>query len=229
MRVPESRGGGAVAVCFVRAIRMQFRGAKRVPAASTESPPRILRSMSTPLTHAELSHALADLGYRDVPAAFHGALSGVLCRQKPEEVDLVALLEEEGLQVDDDGLASLQRLRDGVLAALTDLQVGFTPLLPDDDAPLETRAHALGAWCEGFLFGLAGRNKLEIRDCSEEVREILKDLTQFTRASLDSSGDLEVEEGAYAELVEYIRVGAQLVYMELHPRPDAPGASPTLH
>jgi uncharacterized protein YgfB (UPF0149 family) len=153
----------------------------------------------------------------------------VLCRQKPEDIDLMALLEEEDVVVDEPGRAMLAKLRDAALAALTDLQIGFMPLLPDDDAPLETRAHALGAWCEGFLFGLAGRNKLEIRDCSEEVREILKDLTQFTRASLDSTGDIEVEEGAYAELVEYIRVGAQLVYMELHPRPDAPGASPTLH
>ncbi len=194
-----------------------------------QKPPRILCAMSSPLTYTALSVDLADLGYRDVPAAFHGSLCGVLCRQKPEEIDLVALLEEEGLVIDEPGRAVLARLRDDALSALTDLQVGFTPLLPDDESPLETRAHALGAWCEGFLFGLAGRNKLEIRDCSEEVREILKDLTQFTRASLDSSGDDEVEEGAYAELVEYIRVGAQLVYMELHPRPDAPGASPTLH
>lgn len=185
--------------------------------------------MSEHLSYFDLGQALTDLGYRDVPSAFHGSLCGVLCRQKPEEVDLPALLEEDDLTVDDHGMASLQRLRDGALAALTDLQVGFTPLLPDDEAPLEARAHALGAWCEGFLFGLAGRHKLEIRDCSEEVREILKDLTQFTRASLDASGDVEVEEGAYAELVEYIRVGAQLVYMELHPRPDAPGASPTVH
>lgn len=185
--------------------------------------------MSLPLDHAEWSQALHQLGYRDVASAFHGSLCGVLCRQKPEEIDLPALLEEDEIEIDEAGRDTLAGLRDAALAALTDLQLGFTPLLPDDELPLETRAHALGAWCEGFLFGLAGRNKLDIRDCSEEVREILKDLTQFTRASLDASGDVEVEEGAYAELVEYIRVGAQLVYMELHPRPDAPGASPTLH
>ena len=44
-----------------------------------------------------------------------------------------------------------------------------------------------------------------------------------------SSEDLEVEEDAYAELVEYIRVGAQLIYMELHPRMNAVASSKTMH
>ena len=61
------------------------------------------------------------------------------------------------------------------------------------------------------------------------LREIVKDFTEFTRSSLDSGDDDEGEENAYAELIEYIRVGAQLVFMELHPRHGAPGASPTIH
>jgi len=152
--------------------------------------------------YSDLATVLSSLGYRDDAAAFHGALCGALCRQKPEEI----------------------------VSALADMQTGFMPLLPEDAVGLGERARSLGAWCEGFLYGLAGRIKLDLRQCTDEVREIVKDFTQFTRASLDAGDDLEVEEGAYGELVEYIRVGAQLVYMELHPRPPAAAAqSKTLH
>ena len=185
--------------------------------------------MSTALAYADLAAALQRIGYGDDAAAYHGALCGALCRQEPEELDPAALLDETS-EADAAAREELCALRDRVVGALGDMHAGFELLLPDDEAALAERARALGAWCEGFLYGLAGRIKLDLHSCTEEVREIVKDFTEFTRASLDSGGDPEVEEGAYTELVEYIRVGAQLVYMELHPRPDVDGEpSPTLH
>ncbi len=186
--------------------------------------------MSSMQHYSELATLLSSLGYRDDAAAFHGALCGALCRQKPDEIDPVALLDDEDIQPDQQTRAELWRLCEQTVLALADMQTGFMPLLPEDEVGLGDRARSLGAWCEGFLYGLAGRIKLDLRQCTDEVREIVKDFTQFTRASLDAGDDLEVEEGAYAELVEYIRVGAQLVYMELHPRPPAAAAqSKTLH
>jgi uncharacterized protein YgfB (UPF0149 family) len=187
--------------------------------------------MSSKLHYTDLSSLLSAIGYQDDAAAYHGALCGALARQKPAEVDPVALLGDEEIQPDAESVATLRRACEEASEALSDMLTSFTPMLPgDDEATLGERAGALGAWCEGFLYGLAGRIKLELRECSDEVREIVKDFTQFTRASLDAGDDLEVEEGAYAELVEYIRVGAQLVYMELHPRPLAAVAqSKTLH
>lgn len=172
---------------------------------------------------------MARVGYGDEPSAFHGSLVGVLCRQKPQDVDPVKLLDEDDAAPDAQGIADLKALREQTLSALTDLEAIFSPILPGDDAPLGVRARALGAWCEGFLYGLAGLVKLNLRECSEEVRDVVKDFTEFTRAALDPEDDPEVEEGAYAELVEYVRVGAQLVYMELHPRPDAVMSSNTIH
>lgn len=185
--------------------------------------------MTTLLDYPALNDILQRLGYGDDAAAFHGSLCGALCRQKPEEVDPLALFDDEDLRPDVATRKDLERLRDETLATLTDLQSAFMPVLPDDEAPLSQRARALGGWCEGFLYGLAGRIKLNLRECSEEVREIVKDFTQFTRNALDTGGEDEVEEEAYAELVEYIRVGAQLVYMELHPRSGATSDSPTIH
>jgi len=186
--------------------------------------------MSSTLQYDQLAALLGQLGYPDEPSGYHGAICGTLCRLKPEEVDPVGLLDDEELQPDADSREGLRRVCEQSALDLADMQAGFMPLLPNEAVALGERARALGAWCEGFLYGLAGRIKLDLRQCSDEVREIVKDFTQFTRASLDAGDDLEVEEGAYAELVEYIRVGAQLVYMELHPRPLAAAAqSKTLH
>lgn len=189
--------------------------------------------MSAALQYTDLLSVLARAGDREEAAGFHGLVCGALCRQPPEAVDPQRLLTERELTVDDETAAQLRRLRDETLESLGDAQTGFVPLLPDDAVALEERAQALGAWCEGFLHGLSAYVPLELKDCSEEVREIVSDFTQFTRAAIGSGDDLEVEEGAYAELVEYVRVGAQLAYMELHPRPaaaaDAESYSKTLH
>ena len=169
--------------------------------------------MTHPIDHAALTALLARVGYDDDASSYHGSLCGALCRQKPDEVDPVALLDEVESAPSGADRHQLLQFRDETIAALTDLQSVFTPMLPDDAVSLADRAAALGAWCEGFLYGLAGRIKLNLRECSEEVREIVKDFTEFTRSSLDSGSDDEGEENAYAELVEYVRVGAQLVFM----------------
>src|SRR3546814_8517783 len=95
----------------------------------------------------------------------------------------------------------------------------FDLLLPDDDVALVPRVRALGAWCDGFLFGLASRPGLDLKKLTEEAQEIIRDFTEFTQAAVGDDDDQNVEETAYTELVEYVRVGAQLLYMELHPRP----------
>ncbi|MCK9193121.1 MAG: UPF0149 family protein [Nevskia sp.] len=185
--------------------------------------------MTKTFDYPTLTALLLRIGYDDDAASYHGSLCGALCRQKPEDVDPVQLLDEELETPDALSIRELQAFRDETIASLTDLQSAFMPLLPDDEILLADRARALGAWCEGFLYGLAGQIKLNLRDCSEEVREIVKDFTQFTRASLDTGDNDDVEEDAYIELVEYIRVGAQLIYMELHPRTGATNNSKTMH
>jgi uncharacterized protein YgfB (UPF0149 family) len=176
---------------------------------------------------------LAQAGWRDEPAQFHGVLCGALCRARATDIDPASLIEDADTAPAAEVQGRLLRMRDDAIDALGDVEFGFTLLLPDDDAALAQRVKALAAWCDGFLYGLAGREKFDLRACSEEVREVVKDLTQFTQAAFDEGDDADVEENAYAELVEYIRVGAQLVYLELHPRPanseeDAP-YSKTIH
>ena len=183
--------------------------------------------MESPIDYPQLSDALSRIGCEESAAQYHGALCGALCVLSAEKIDLLALLGGES--GDARAQATLARLRDHAMHNLTDSDMAFTLLLPDDDSPLPQRALALAQWCEGFLYGLASHRKLDLKSFTEDAREVMRDLAQFTKAST-GDGDAEVEENAYAELVEYVRVGAQLIFMELRrpPMPD-PQRSKTVH
>lgn len=108
----------------------------------------------------------------------------------------------------------------------------FEPLLPDESDSTIIRADAIARWCEGFLHGLvsgAVDDKLKERLASEPLRDIIKDMLQITRATVDEDTDDETNESAYAELVEYLRVAVQLTYEELAEFRSPTRASEALH
>jgi hypothetical protein len=189
--------------------------------------------MQQDVQYNELVDALVRLGYPQEAAEYHGALCGALCVLPAAQIDLGHLVEAgAGLSLSHDAQAeaALHRLRDQAQMMLENMESGFALLLPDDDNDLGYRTHALAMWCAGFLYGVASRPGLDLNQASEEVREIIADFTQFTRATSEVEDDAETEENAYTELVEYVRVGAQLVFLELRPRdPDAGEDAETLH
>ncbi len=94
----------------------------------------------------------------------------------------------------------------------------FEPLLPDDDDDVGLRTAALAHWCEGFLHGLFSATHgaaLKERLSAEPLADVIKDMLHLTRAGLDQESDAESNDVAYFELVEYVRVAAQLSYEEL--------------
>jgi hypothetical protein len=104
------------------------------------------------------------------------------------------------------------------LRDLAERQSQFMPLLPDDSFATTLRTEALGNWCEGFLHGLvSGEHSTDVRSriAAEPLSDIIRDLLEITRAAVDENEDRESNEEAYVELVEYIRVAAQLAYEEL--------------
>ena len=134
--------------------------------------------------------------------------------------------------------ALLKALFETTHRQLSRRQSEFMPLLPDDAEAPATRAGALAEWCEGFLHGLVTAdyrdslgesmgnsmdnaiddstgNSLRERLAAEPMADIIRDLLQMTRAAADEAVDDETNESAYAELVEYLRVAAQLAYEEL--------------
>jgi uncharacterized protein len=178
--------------------------------------------MSESLRYDELADALSALGFKQDAAEFHGALCGALCVRAPGDIDVLRLLgDADRVPANDGAKQALTRLRGESSSAFGGSEMAFNPLLPDDEEALPRRVRALSAWCEGFLFGLSSGKPINMKQCSPELKEIVRDFTEFTNAGVSGDDDAEIEETAYAELVEYIRVGAQLIYMEMHERAEA--------
>ncbi len=123
------------------------------------------------------------------------------------------------------------------LYAYTHLQLSqrrseFQPLLPDDSDSTIIRAEAIAHWCEGFLHGLVSGSPdvgLKKRLADEPLSDIIKDMLQITRATVDEDTEEETNEAAYADLVEYLRVAAQLTFEELAEFRLAPDGTEVLH
>jgi yecA family protein len=118
----------------------------------------------------------------------------------------------------DDCEAKLDQLYAHSYRQLAERLSEFAPLLPEDNAPTGTKTEAMGQWCEGFLHGLvatASNESLKKKLAAEPLSEIIKDLLQISRATVDDTAAEDDEDQAYEELHEYIRVAAQLVYEEL--------------
>jgi uncharacterized protein YgfB (UPF0149 family) len=102
---------------------------------------------------------------------------------------------------------------------LEDDELTFEPLLPSDDAPLMEQVEALAAWCQGFLSGVGSmRDPLASgAPPSDALTEILRDLAEISRAGLseDEAEGRGHPDFALAEIHEYVRVSAQIVFEEL--------------
>jgi uncharacterized protein YgfB (UPF0149 family) len=131
---------------------------------------------------------------------------------------------------DRDALQSqvLQTVYNSMVRTLVGGDSDFEPLLPDDDAPLADRADALSMWCQGFLYGLGSGTTADPAAVSSEASEIIRDFTEITHVGVDAGDDTEEDEVAFAEVVEFVRVGVQLLFVELAPARGAeaaPGAA----
>lgn len=114
--------------------------------------------------------------------------------------------------------AALESLFHITWRRLAERQSDFVPVLPEDERPASERADALAHWCEGFLHGLVSGphpEALRVQLATEPLSDIIKDMLEITRAAADEETDEETNDEAYAELVEYIRVAAQLAFEEL--------------
>ena len=114
---------------------------------------------------------------------------------------------------------SLETLAADTLLKLEAGDLQFSLLLPDDEEPLRARTAALADWCQGFMHGLVeggAGDQGRAADLLDDglPAEILADFSEITRAGAAEDNDEEAEQ-AYTELVEYVRVSAQLVYDEL--------------
>lgn len=171
-----------------------------------------------PRDYAQIQRSLSASRALTDPAEAHGTLAGALCACGPYRLEdwLADILPEGGGGGIDPALAMLYA---ATVESLNGAELDFDLLMPDDDRPIEERTGALTAWCTGFLYGL-GHNGFDPQRLSGDLPEIVRDLTEITRAGVDASDSAEANESALAELVEFVRVGVQLVFDELQSRRD---------
>jgi uncharacterized protein YgfB (UPF0149 family) len=174
------------------------------------------------LEHNEVDATLRRCGASWNASQAHGFLCSRLAVRgsgaRTEWLDQLAVGTEPGNALRKECLTTLDSLFDATWRLLAEGQSEFVPLLPEDACPASERADALAHWCEGFLHGLVSGphpENLRTRLATEPLSDIIKDMLEITRATVEDSGDEESTEEAYVQLVEYIRVAAQLAYEEL--------------
>ncbi|MFO7190580.1 MAG: UPF0149 family protein [Pseudomonadota bacterium] len=163
----------------------------------------------------EIAQALEQAGSTVPAAESHGCLCGAACVRA--DMTLERWLEEILPASDEESPVRercLELLFADTIKALREDQMAFEPLLPDDDVALAQRAQALASWCQGFLYGF-GTGGLAASGLPDVVNEVLRDFSRIARTAADPGEASEEEEQAYAEVVEYLRAGVQLVHDEL--------------
>jgi uncharacterized protein len=167
-------------------------------------------------------HSLADA------AEAHGTLAVCLCGASGYRFgDWLKEILPEGRATGAAG-ATLRELYDATASALIQPDMEFELLLPEDAAPLAERTQALAQWCQGFLYGLGAGSITDASQLPGEVGEIVRDFIEITRAGVEGEPEDESSENAYVELVEFVRVGVQLLFEELAAArsPATPSAAP---
>ncbi len=159
-------------------------------------------------------------------AEAHGTLVGALCAASDFSLDdWLAELYAEG-QTDESTAQALRAVFEITRGELISDQMQFRALLPGDETPIAARAEALGHWCQGFLYGLSMRPLPAPEQLSQDAGEVVRDLTAMTQVTADAAASEESNEAAYAELVEFVRVAAQLLFDEFERWRGADPAGP---
>jgi uncharacterized protein len=162
-------------------------------------------------------------------AEAHGTLAGCLCAAQGYKVeDWLREILPEGRAAPETA-AVLEELYTATARALLQPDMEFELLLPADEQPIDVRTAALAQWCQGFLYGLGAGVVPDASELPGEVGEVVRDFIEISRAGVDATQAEESNEAAYAELVEFVRVGVQLLFEELGVLRPPAGAAAPLH
>ncbi|TAH46114.1 MAG: UPF0149 family protein [Dokdonella sp.] len=173
------------------------------------------------MTHNELSDTLIRLRLSVSASDLHGSLTGLLCGGgKAQAGNWLAALELDADPGDAGNDPILRQFHRECREQLDDSELGFAPLLPDDETSIAERSEALAEWCRGFLggFGLAGVG--ESPALQADAREIMADFSAIAGSDF-SQADNEEDEEALNEIIEFVRVSVLLLYAE-HGGPATP-------
>ena len=179
----------------------------------------------TVFDYASLAEQLARAELALQPAELHGIACGLLVVDSATPVQRYQQLVLQPAYTDDTpGLEIRERLRELYAATQESLHsttLEFEPLLPDDDEPLDDRFAAACDWARGCLYGLIEQGLAPDDDVSEDVAGFIDDLVQISRGGY-AVDEAESAELIYADLLDFLRLGALMTQEELQPVKAAP-------
>ncbi|WP_179997781.1 UPF0149 family protein [Acinetobacter sp. YH12239] len=138
------------------------------------------------------------------PSELHGLLTGIVCvTEPPSHEEWIQILSTLNVpQLEPTALNLLAEESEDVSHALSEDELDYLPILPDDEHVLSERVQALADWCAGVVlgFGLASGH---IRTDESELIEHLQDIAavEFEDSDNDEEGEI-----SYQELYEFVRL-----------------------
>lgn len=138
------------------------------------------------------------------PSELHGLLTGIVCvTQLPSREEWQQILSTLAVpELTEEALDLLVEETEDVSHALSDDELDYLPMLPDDTHALDERVQALADWCAGVVLGF-GLASGQIRPDEIELIEHLQDVAavEFEESDNDEEG-----EESYEELYEFVRL-----------------------
>lgn len=165
-------------------------------------------------TYMDLADLLSAAQSKLHPAEVHGLLCGHIAGTSgkiDERLEKLVLGKNKNLEYRE----ALQQLYEISYHQMSEFSFEFTLLLPEDDSNINSRTEALGSWCQGFLIGLQQTN-IPIQNREEsDVTETINDFIEIAQVSYGDIADDDEDETAYFELMEYVRLGALMIFQDL--------------
>ncbi|USP39565.1 UPF0149 family protein [Acinetobacter sp. XS-4] len=138
------------------------------------------------------------------PSELHGLLTGIVCvTEAPTREEWSQILTTLNVpELSEDALTLLTDEAEDVIHALSEDELDYLPMLPDDDHLLQERVQALSDWCAGVVlgFGLASGH---IRP---DELELIENLQDIAAVEFEDSDNDEEGESSYEELYEFVRL-----------------------
>ncbi|MEO4187332.1 UPF0149 family protein [Acinetobacter pittii] len=138
------------------------------------------------------------------PSELHGLLTGIVCvTEAPTREEWSQILTTLNVpELSEDALALLTNEAEDVVHALSEDELDYLPMLPDDEHLLQERVQALSDWCAGVVlgFGLASGH------VRSDERELIEHLQDVAAVEFEDSDNDEEGESSYEELYEFVRL-----------------------
>ena len=177
-----------------------------------------------------LADLLLKLGVYSSPAELHGLLCAKLASDANFSTEdwmstAAVFLEQTSLSS-----AEAEQLLTAEIAItreqLCSAEFGLELVLPGDDDEVAARVESIGRWCVGFV---AGIDRGKTGQLSEEARESLADLNEIANIEIPEDTQAD-EEQDLVEIIEYVRLAATMIFMEINPSQEAESENaPTIH